>query len=185
MEGMGKDLYKEGFNKPVLKPLYAIGVFHVCYRGGVGEYLVFRYYDKESYYHKIITSNPKALSLEKKILSENMQSFLDEEDIFFNGKRTKPIVERVVISSPFPNEAYISFVISFRVILQPGLNVYEDYYEETIAEYDYEILWRLPPGSRRIDARLGVPVEIENNVVYAYVKKGSKVGGYERISFYL
>ena len=169
--------------KPRLTPLHAHGVFHVCLRGGVGEYIVFHYRDNDGYYEKLFLEGFNELMDERKILKENMQVFLEEEEVYFNGRKTTPIVEDVDISLPCRKEVDFIFIIWFRAFLRPGKNIYENIYEETIAEYDYNVIWRFPPGSRNIWGDVSVPVEVRNNILFFKVKKGVRIGGYEKIGF--
>ncbi len=169
-----------------LVPLYAQGFFHVCLRGGVGEYIIFRYHDKSGYYHRLLWDIPELLEEERQLLKNNMQSLLDEEEVYFNEKRTRPVVLDVNIEAPRENEAVLSFLITFRAILRKGVNTYLNIYEETVADYDYSVTWVFPQGARVRKAELGVPVRIsDDRILSFYVRKGLKVGGKESIEFEL
>ncbi len=164
--------------KPSLTPLYAMGTFHVCMRGGVGEYIRFLYRDEDLYYWGM-----RELEKEEEIIKNNMQSLLDEETVYFNDMKTRPIVEEAYISVPRKGFVIYTFIVNFRAIIRPGKNIYLNIYEETVADYDYEVIWRFPRAAREIKAELGVPVHIKNNTLFFRVKKGTRVGGREKISF--
>ncbi len=168
-----------------LKPIYAHGIFNVCRVGGVYQTIIFRYIDENSYYWSLIESGSEKIIEEEKILAENMQGFLDEEEVYINDRKVKPTVASVVIDSAGPRDASFTFLIRFKAPLRPGLNSYVNMYEEEEAEYDYTVTWFFPIGSRVVKAEVGVPYEVrgEGNILVFKVKKGARVGGREAIYF--
>ncbi len=175
-------------NEVRLKPIYAHGFFHVCRIGGIYQTIMFRYVDETSYYWRLLRESGKGKeSIEEEIslLRENMQSFLDDEEVYINDKRTRPVVSDVVIDSVSPGEATITFLIRFRAPLRSGVNTYVNIYEEEIAEYDYTVVWLFPVGGRVVEARVGVDYEVrrDGSILLFRVKKGTRVGGREEIVF--
>lgn len=166
-------------------PVYATGFFFVRETGLVEEIVVFEYYDPGEEYREI-TSDRRKTEEEKSRLARNMQLFLDSEDVRINNKPVYPRVLDVEIGFrgdyKYP---YITFIIVFIGELRKGLNVYEDYYEPEVAEYDYRVYWFFPTKARVIKADLDVPYTLldKGRVLLFAVPKGSRVRGYERIEF--
>jgi len=80
---------------------------------------------------------------------------------------------------------YILFIVTFKGNLVKGLNTYENYYEEEVAEYDYEVVWVFPAKARVVEADLGVPYKVEagGRVLRFNVRKGTRIRGFEKILF--
>jgi hypothetical protein len=80
---------------------------------------------------------------------------------------------------------YLEFYIYFRGNLRPGVNKYEDFYEEEVAEYDYEINWLFPQGFRVLDYEFAGEGYVlgPGNILRLVVKRGLRVGNYESITF--
>lgn len=117
-----------------------------------------------------------------------MQRFLDQERVLINGKQTYPKVVAVDVGfKGDPSRPYIRFFILFLGELRKGLNIYEDYYEPEVAEYDYDVYWIYPLRARVVKAELGVPYRLlhDGRVLSFSVSKGTRVGGYERVEFEL
>ncbi|MEM4903513.1 MAG: hypothetical protein QXL28_00870, partial [Desulfurococcaceae archaeon] len=130
----------------------------------------------------------RRLKEEKARLAQNMQYFLDLEEVKINDKRTYPRVRDVEIGFRGDyNHPYITFFITFTGELRAGLNIYEDSYEPEIAEYDYKVYWVLPTKARIVRADLGVLYEVRENgrILEFSVEKGMEIRGYERIEFEL
>lgn len=168
-----------------MTPLYATGFFFVRESGLVEQIIIFNYHDPLCEY-KSIVEDEKKLVEEKSLLVRNMQFYLDQEEVIINGER---VYSRVVdVEVGFQGDfkyPYILFIIVFRGVFKEGLNIYEDKYESEIAEYDYRVYWFFPPKARVLTAQLGVPYRLLDKcrVLVFEVKKGTKIGGYERIEF--
>ncbi len=166
-------------------PVYAQGIFTVSPTGLVNEILIFDYKDPGMYYQRAIEDGTIDTELEK--IAENMQYFLDQEKVYINGERVRPRVLDVAIAfrDGNPKRPYIEIVIKFEGKFKKGVNRYEDYYEEEVAEYPYEILWIFPENARIIDAEIAGEVEIlgSGNILRVLVDEGTNVGGKETITF--
>lgn len=169
-----------------MKPVFGYCYFTVDRSGQFTEVIIFEYVDEDQEFAEILSDNLR-LREELTKVRENMQSFIDAEEVRVNGKRVRPrIIKTLAGIAGDPCRPYISFIIRFRGALKPGLNVYEDKYEEDVAEYDYMVTWVLPPGSRVVEAEFGFKYEVgPDNVISFSVPKGSSTPGYEKILFYL
>lgn len=166
-------------------PIHAEGIFTMGVDGGVWESLIFEYLDKDRYYKNLLRDREGLLN-ELRTIMENMQGFLDEETIKINGEVVKARV--IDVSLGFRgsfDRPYLEFYIYFKGNLRRGVNRYEDYYEEEVAEYDYEIVWLFPPGFKIIEYEFAGEGSIlgSGNILRLTVKKGLKVGNYESITF--
>jgi len=167
-------------------PIYAEGIHIMDNQGNVNLVLIFEYLDEDLYYAKLVRKGGKDLLEEMKMLMENMQKFLDEEIIEINGKKSRPIVQDVHIGFRGDlKRPYIEFYITFSGPIKKGLNRYDNWYEEEIAEYDYEILWVFPQNFRIRDYYIVGEGKIigVGNILVVHVKKGMKVGKHEWIEF--
>jgi len=166
-------------------PVYAQGYFIVCRDGWFQQVIVFDYYDPMHIYSQL-SQDEEALRRELDRLSDNMQSYLDEEEIYVNNVRVRPNIKSVDLT--FRGTAVrpsIVFTIVFKGHLYRGENVYEDYYEGEVLEYDYEAYWVFPEKTRILEVRVDTEYEVLGNRVIIWGRKGDKVGGYEMIKFIL
>ncbi|NPA99650.1 MAG: hypothetical protein GXO43_09760 [Crenarchaeota archaeon] len=167
------------------RPVYAYGLFFMHENGLVDQEVIFEYYDPDKYYAGLLR-RPVALSKELKMLGENMQYFLDQEEVYINDERVYPRVVDVNIGVKERGRyAYIVFNIEFTGKLRKGINRYVNIYEEERAEYEYIVYWFLPVNARVVKAEVGVPYEILPNGrgLWFRVKPGTLVGGREEIVF--
>ncbi len=169
-----------------MKPVFGYCHFTVDRSGQFTEIIIFEYLDEDREFMRIL-SNSLKLREELIKIKENMQSFIDAEEVKVNEKRVHPRVIKVSAGiAGDPCRPYILFIVRFRGNLKDGLNIYEDSYEEDIAEYDYTVTWVLPPGSRVVEAEFGFKYEVgPDNVISFRVPKGFSTPGYEKILFYL
>lgn len=167
-----------------MRPVYAHGIFSV-HPGLVHMVVVFEYSDPERRYAAMLQRGD--LEEEVEALWNNMQGFLDQEEVKFNGQRVRPQVEDVYIGlRGIPTRPYIEYVITFPAPLRQGLNTYENTYPEEEAEYDYEALWLLPRSARIARWQMAGQVETPTpNVLRLTVRRGTKVGGREGFQFLL
>ncbi len=164
-------------------PVHAQGFFTMGVDGRVTQVTIFDYYDPECYYAKLLQGKGD-LEGELWRLAANMQSFLDEEKVLINGERVKPEVRGIDICvRGDPKRPSVVFFITFKGELRPGVNSYEDCYEATVAEYDYEFYWIFPPGTSIVSVKMPGTYEVVNAILMVWVRKGEKVDGYERIIF--
>lgn len=163
-----------------VRPIFARAFFNMDPLGSVTQYMVFYYRDPKAYYAGL---SREALRRELEAVRRNMQMFLDEEAISINGRRVEARVAHVDVGLISIDLPYITFLIRFKGELRRGLNVYEDVYEEEVAEYPYEFLWLLP--GRVLRASMAGDVRILGNILSVKVPAGAEVGGREAIEFYI
>ena len=166
-------------------PVYAQGYFVVCRDGLFQQVIVFDYYDPMHIYSQL-SQDEEALKKELDRLTENMQSYLDEEEIYVNNVRVEPRVKSIDLT--FRGTAVrpsIVFTIVFRGQLHKGENVYEDYYEREVLEYDYEAYWIFPEGTEILEVRVDTGYDVVGNRVIIWGRKGDEVKGYEMMKFIL
>ncbi len=165
-------------------PVHAQGFFIVSPNGVITQIVVFDYFDPKEYYSRILRGEG---SLEQEFLklTSNMQMFLDEEKVLINGKQVKPKVTGVDIClRGDPKRPSVTFFITFKGNFKLGSNTYEDYYESTIAEYDYEFYWIFFPGSFIAEVIVpGAHEVIGDRILMVWVQKGEEIEGYEKIVF--
>ncbi len=169
-----------------VRPVHAEGTFFVGYRV-IAYYLLFEYYDPLGYYDAVLRDK-RLLEEEVARLQYNMQEFLDQEEVIVNGRRVRPKV--VLVDIAFrgrKTSPVIIFGVRFAAPLRPGRNVYENRYEEEVAEYDYVVYWMFPPGTRILEVEMGGEEwEVtETGVLAIYGRRGRRTGGYEKIVFEL
>lgn len=168
-------------------PLYAQGFFIVDSSGLFNQMVIFDYWDPSGYYKKI-SSDEDLLREELEKIKSNMQYFLDCERLLINGEETRPLVKYVSLGFRGKEELpYLFFHIIFKGEIVEGENIYEDYFDEEVAEYDYVVTWIFPLGARVVSADVGVEYSLfENRRLLVYhVKAGTTVRGYEKIVFEL
>jgi hypothetical protein len=160
--------------------------FSVCSDGLFLQDIIFEYRDKDLEYYALLESED-AEEEELKILRDNMQKSLDEEEIVVNGSRISPRVLEVEVGfAGSKYRPYIRYLIGFKASLRHGENVYRDIYEPTTAEYDYTVTWVLPPKAMIVRVDVNVPYHASNgNIIRLYVKKGTHLPGFEEIIFQL
>jgi len=173
--------------EPVLKPVFAHGIFVVTEESGVVQTLIFEYIDETSYYWNIVElDDTTRLKQEEVLLRRNMQELLGEEVVLFNGLKVEPRVLGVRISAPLPTRVSFTFLIGFPAQLRKGENLYQNFYEPEVVEYDYNVVWYLPLRALEVKADFGVPYTLINNHVIVFsVKRGTRTAGYEEIKFRL
>nr|KJR74364.1 MAG: hypothetical protein TU35_00600 [Thermoproteus sp. AZ2] len=165
-------------------PIYAQGLFSVS-PGRVVMVVIFDYLDRGEYYAGLLRRGGEALAQELETLWDNMQGFLDEEEVLINGARVRPTVRDVYVGlRGDAKRPYIEYIIDFPAELKPGVNTYRNRYEPEVAEYDYEATWVLPERSELLRWNIAGEVEApEPNILRVRVKKGTRVGGEEGFDF--
>ncbi len=166
-----------------MEPIYAHG-FHIWTGTHVQLVIVFDYRDREGKYYEIIRKGGRDLAEELRMLMYNMQQFLDEEIVKVNDVRVKPRVVDVAVGVKGDvRRPYIEYIIVFEAPLRNGDNRYEVYYEEEVAEYDYEIAHIFPPNTSIIGWEMAGSAVASGNILRVHVGKGTRVGGRETIQF--
>jgi len=167
-----------------LKPIHAQGFFIVSRNGLITQIVRFDYYDPKAYY-KQLYHKPQEYEREIEKLYSNMQQALDEERVYINGERVYPKVQLVNIEhNGFEDNPYITFIINFKGKFRKGINVYENYYEDTVAEYDYEVYWVFPQRFEIVEVVSSSDYDVvDGRIVYLWSRRGDRIKGYERIVF--
>ena len=169
-----------------ITPIHAESYFVVERKGMFNQILKFTYYDEDEYYFKLI-HRPNEYYAEIAKLHSAMSQLLSNEKIYVNGERVKPRVLMVNIDfAGYKDHPYIVYFIRFKGKLRKGENVFEDYYEEEIAEYDYEIYWFFPEKTKVKEVYISGDYDlVKQNILYIWARKGDRISGYEKIVFEL
>jgi len=170
-----------------VKPVHGHAFFTLGMGDVFSQILVFDYYDPGRYYYRLLKDGDGYRGEMDRLL-ENMNALLSEEVILINGERVS--AEALTINLDFRGMAespVISFYIEFRgKLLHGGRNVYECFYEEGVAEYDYEVYWFLPRGSRVIEVKTSTDYEVfGERFLVMWARRGDRYSGHERIVFTL
>ncbi len=169
-----------------MKPVNGYGFFIVSKSGVFTHVIIFEYLDKELEYFTLIKDEDRKTE-EIKTLRENMQEFLNEEDVRINDRESHMRVEDVEIGFAGSRHLpYIQYIVRFFGRLKKGVNAYEDSYIPERTTYKYSVAWLFPPSSEILEVDLGVPsVTEKGNFLYVEVPKGTFLKGYEKIVFRL
>lgn len=166
-------------------PIYAQGFFTVSRKGDFNQIIVFDYHDPIRYYYKILESE-EGYNEEMARLETNMQYYLDREEVLINGRQVRPKVRLVDIGfRGDPEHPSVTFLIYFRGRLKRGNNIFENYYEETVLEYDYDVYWIFPPRSKIINVEVQTDYEVlgRGNILAIWGRKNNRIKGFEKITF--
>lgn len=165
-------------------PVYGQGFFYVSLGGVIWYTIIFDYYDEEELYYRLLKRGGQKLREELDELRANMQKLMEEEKIVINGEKVEPVVERAYIEiRGEPVRPSVVFLTRMNFKHIRGRNVYEDFYEPTKAEYDYTVTWVAPPCTKFVEYEGPGRFTLEGNVLRLYVKRGTKIDGYESIVF--
>ncbi|MEM0341017.1 MAG: hypothetical protein QW065_01720 [Acidilobaceae archaeon] len=165
----------------MVKPVYGEGFFLVSRRNTIWYIITFEYSDDEEYAN--IVKNENLRRAEEERLRIEMQKLMDEERIIINGRETRCEVLRA--TAFWSNgRSYVSFITRIPYEPRKGLNIYENFYESTVAEYDYMVLWVVEDGVIESVESPG-SVELLDNVAIIRVSKGEEINGYESVVFRL
>jgi len=170
-----------------VEPVHGQAFFTLSMDNVFSQILVFDYYDPRRYYYRLL-EDEDGYRREMDRLLRNMNSLLSEEVILINGEKVS--AEALTINLDFRGMAEspaISFYIEFRGnLLHGGRNVYECFYGEGVAEYDYEVYWFLPRGSRIIEVETSTDYEVfGERFLVMWARRGDRYSGHERIVFTL
>lgn len=167
-----------------VKPVHAHAFFTLDLSGAFNQILCFDYHDPDAYYYKLL-KNEEAYRKELERLLASMNDILSSEEIRVNGVRVK--AEALMVNLDFRGEARkptITFYIEFRGKLKPVENIYECLYEPGSAEYDYEVYWILPKGSKILEVKTSTSYEVyDERFLIMWARFGDRYDGYEKIVF--
>lgn len=166
-----------------VEPLHAESYFIVERNGNFNQILKYYFLDPNEYYYSLM-HKPEKYEKEMKRLYNIMKELLSEEKIIINNVHVNPKIEFINIDFiGFVDQPYITYYIKFKGPLKRGFNVFEDYYEKTVAEYDYEIYWFFPDRTRIVEVVVDGDFEVLKNKLFIWARKGDRISGYEKIVF--
>jgi hypothetical protein len=164
-------------------PLFASSYFTISPALQIYQVVCYDYADPNGYYERIL-HDPVAFAKETEMLSNNMQEFLDAEEIFINGQRVEQEILHVDIglrgAADIP---FIKWVIFFQGQVQPGINSLASNVEKEVSEYDIEVLYLWPSETKIKEVITPMNYEIRGPLLLVWSRKGDIVGGYEEVSF--
>jgi hypothetical protein len=167
-----------------LIPIGSTGFFTVYPHGEILQIIEFRYYEETGYYQQIM-ENHDLLEKEKRLLRKGMENVLREERILVNGQETRWKVLEPDIILVDKNHPILVFHVSIFFDIKDGRNIYEEYYEETIAEYDYQAYWYFPTCMSVLNAEASGEITVYNGnrLVVIKASRGDHIEGYESLLF--
>jgi len=171
--------------QPSLIPIYAAGYFRVDLLDGITSVVEYVYHDAQCYYYGL-TSDPLSYAREASMLRDNFQRFLDEEEVYVNGKPARGKCIHVHIAAPSCTPVIVYFYSKVGGRLKRGLNVYENFYPAEEASYPYHFVWWLPESAvvKRTEF-CATKTAIFKNLIVGSVSAGEKPCGHEAIEFTL
>ncbi|MCE4621856.1 MAG: hypothetical protein F7B19_00890 [Desulfurococcales archaeon] len=165
-------------------PVYGEGFFHITW-GLIYYTIVFDYIDQGGDYYEYVR-DPHARRREERESQRLMQEAIDSERTIINGVKVRPIVDHVQIHFRGGRRRH-SLTFHIRIPYDPldGVNVYENYYEPSRAEYSYIVYWIAPPNGRirMVDSPGKVVFRANNRIAVIRVRKGTRISGYEAVEF--
>jgi len=170
----------------MVEPIHAHSFFTLGLSGVFHQVLVYDYLDRERYYYGLLEDEEKYREELERLLT-SMNGLLKEEKIEVNGRVVE--AEALTVNLDFrgaPELPTLTFYIEFQAHLSRGENEYLCTYEPGRAEYDYEIYWFLPRGSRILEVNMSGEFEVlGGRILVSWVRRGEEYGGMERIRFLL
>ncbi|MHA1982864.1 MAG: hypothetical protein ACW967_00835 [Candidatus Hodarchaeales archaeon] len=146
----------------------------------------FYYYDPDEIYKKIeknlINSEDDS---EFNLIMENMQAFLDEDEVFINSNAIfLDIVDGYI--SYLHQESFFDPLLTFEISSTPyslkdGKNIIEIIGDIQITPYPINIKWNLPGRVLKVTSETFM--KITGNSIFFTSNKDDSIGGYELIEF--
>ncbi len=168
-----------------LVPVYAQGFFTLS-PTGIYQVVIYEYIDREKYYHKIVEDD-ELYTDEIERLRTIIEDELAKELIKINEERAETIINGISIAfHESPEHVSLIFFVFIKGVIKNGINIYEDYYESTKAEYDYDAYWFLPPSWRILEVVASGRYDVygpTNNMLIISARRGDDISGYEKIVF--
>ncbi|MHA1713193.1 MAG: hypothetical protein ACTSW4_04005 [Candidatus Ranarchaeia archaeon] len=166
-----------------ITPIHANALYHVTSFNLIWESLFFDYHDPDHYYAKL-THNEEEHRSEIEKLWRNMQFFLDHEKFYVN----KRLCEQEVVYLNYDHHGakdfpYVYFLIKIPCKLKRRNNVVDSRVFKDIAQYDFELVWCFPPGSKVISVETTLDFEQIGQVLNFWGRAGDPIPGTERIEF--
>ncbi|MFX1318555.1 MAG: hypothetical protein ACFE9D_03910 [Promethearchaeota archaeon] len=168
-----------------VQPLFASSVFSISPALEVYQVIIYDYHDPEGVYERIL-KDQEALQQEVNMIQANMTEFLAAEKVFINDKRVNQKLLHVDIGlRGSPQIAYFQWIVHFQGTPRDGKNELSSDVEEELAEYDIDVLYLFPVGTRIIEVETPMEYVIRNPFLFVWGRKGDSVGGYEAVRFML
>ena len=166
-----------------VQPLFASAVFSISGNCDVHQVLVYDYADPDGTY-KALVEDEVAFRNEVSTLRWNMAEFLAAEEVYINDQRVTQEILHVDIgfrgSSEIP---YFQWVIHFEGISRDGVNSLKSIVAEEKTEYDLEVLYLFPTGTKIIEVKTPMEYDIQDSLLFVWAREGDPVGGYEEVRF--
>ncbi len=163
-------------------PVYGQGFFTISY-GIINYIIVFDYIDDKGEYRRIM-GDRELIAKEENVLRENMQRLMDEERVIINSLEVRPVVEKAFIELRGSGKRVsITFYTSIPFKPNKGRNIYENFYESTIAEYPYRVYWIALPCIKIESIESPGLVIVNDNISLIQVDRGTRIDGYESVVF--
>lgn len=146
----------------------------------------FYYYDPNRIYKKIeenLANNNDDTDFE--LIIENMQTYLDEDEVFINSKEIFLDIIDAYISYP-QEDSYSNPLLTFEIsstpyMLKNGINKVELMGEVQITTYPINIKWTLPGKVLKVKSETSK--KITGNSIFFTSNRDDPIGGYEMIEF--
>ncbi len=166
-----------------MEPVYGQGFFTIG-KGVIWYTIVFDYIDEEMYYAGLLERGGGKLREELEMLRANMQRLMDEERVIVNGAETRAeVVGAWVEVRGDPRRPSIVFQSRIPYLARMGRNVYENYYEDTVADYPYTVYWSAMDCVEIESVESSGTVEHGRRVTVIRVRQGEEITGYESVVF--
>lgn len=164
-------------------PIFASSVFSISPSCEVYQVLNYDYLDPENVY-KTMLENEQAFQDEVKKIRLNMTEFLEAEKVYINDHRVEQQILHVDIGLRGRTDlVYFQWIIYFRGSPHPVTNVLRSDVEEEVTDYDIEVLYLFPTGTRINDVVTPMEYEIRDSLLLVWARKGDLVGGHEEVTF--
>lgn len=169
----------------VVTPIFGSSIFSISPYGQIYQVLCFDYADPDGYYEAIL-HDEKAFAGEVEKLRLNMAELLAAERVFINGVRVKQEILHVDIGLRGAADVpYLQWVIAFEGAFKQGENTLASDVPEEVAEYDIEVLYLWPAGTRIMRVETPMEHETRGSLLLVWARKGDRMGGHETVAFEL
>ncbi len=166
-----------------VQPLFASSVFTISSELEVYQVINYDYSDPEGVYEKLL-EDEEGLQIEVDKIHSNMAEFLAAEKVYINEKRVEQEIVHVDIGlRGSPEIPYFQWVIHFLGTPRSGENSLASDVEVEEAEYDIDVLYLFPAGTRILGVETPMEYEIREALLFVWARKGDAVGGHEAVRF--
>ncbi|MFX1565564.1 MAG: hypothetical protein ACFFCH_06200 [Promethearchaeota archaeon] len=166
-----------------VNPLFASSVFSISSNLEVYQVINYDYSDPERVYAEIL-EDEEAVEAEIAKIHSNMAEFLAAEKVYINGNRVKQEIIHVDIGlRGTPEIAYFQWIIHFQGTPRKDENILASDVELEEAEYDIEVLYLFPTGTKILEVITPMESEIREPLLFVWAQNGDLVGGHESVRF--